>query len=624
MCYGIITGVPQTDLQAILRSHLNRLDQRIMRLKAVDRRFAWLRLGVFILGGVAVWAATFRWGTTGFGWALAGAVIVFSVVVFFHRRLDGWATTLHLWRGIQAEQLARLELDWAHLPPPSHVSSARQATPDADLDLTGPRSLHNLLDLSVSREGSQTLADWLTQPIPDLEQIHTHQTLVSELAPMQRFRDRLLLRFKLVSKDALEGGKLLSWLKEELPAGRLGWALPLATAWACLDIALFGLSLAGLLPAYWILSLSLYGVFYFHELPNVAKFLEAVVGLDKELDKFRALLRYLESYPINGQPNLERFLRSFRDPQRRPSVQLRQIKFATVLVGLRSNPVIGFLLNLITPWDFACAYLAARSRLQVGDSLPVWLQTWYELEALISLANFDALNPGCVFPTIDPAAAPIFEAQELGHPLIPPQQRVYNDFTVPSLGQVTIITGSNMAGKSTFIKTVGINLRLAYAGGPVVASRLRTSPFRLHTCLRVSDSITDGFSYFYAEVRCLKSLLDELRAESQFPLLYLIDEIFRGTNNRERLIGSRAYVRTVAGAAGVGLIATHDLELAGLAESLPQVVNFHFRDQVQDGRLAFDYKIRPGPSPTTNALKIMELEGLPVEKTSQDSPLGTP
>jgi len=605
--------MPTTDLHAILRSHLTRLDQRILRLKTIDRRISWLRLGVFILGGLVVWEATSLWGSTGFWWALCGAVLAFAGAVFLHRRLDGWTTTLQTWRAIQANQLARMELDWAHLPPSSHTPNPTQMTPDLDLDLAGPRSLHNLLDLSVSSEGSRLLASWLTQPTPDLEQIQTRQALVRELEPMRRFRDRLQLVYKRVSKEHLEGQKLLDWLKEDVPASRLNWALPLATVWAIVDIALFALNVTGQLPAYWILSLSLYGVFYFHELPLVGKFLIAVVELDKELGKFQALLSYLEGYRLNGRPHIERFLSPFRDPRRRPSVQLRQIKFVTVLVGLRSNPVIGFLLNLIAPWDFACAFMAARSRARIGDSLPAWLEKWYELEALISLANFATLNPGCTYPIIDQAAHPVFEAEGLGHPLIPPEQRVYNDFTIPALGQVTIITGSNMAGKSTFIKTVGINLRLAYAGGPVIASSLRMLPFRLHTCLRISDSIADGFSYFYAEVRCLKSLLEELGAESPFPLLYLIDEIFRGTNNRERLIGSRAYVRSVAGACGVGLIATHDLELAGLAANTSQVVNFHFRDQVQEGRLAFDYKIHPGPSPTTNALKIMELEGLPVE-----------
>jgi DNA mismatch repair ATPase MutS len=132
--------------------------------------------------------------------------------------------------------------------------------------------------------------------------------------------------------------------------------------------------------------------------------------------------------------------------------------------------------------------------------------------------------------------------------------------------------------------------------------------------MRISDSIVDGFSYFYAEVKCLRSLLDELRADDPLPLLYLIDEIFRGTNNRERLIGSRAYTRALIGAHGSGLIATHDLELAHLADVDQRVRNFHFRDEVRDGRLVFDYLIRSGPSPTTNALKIMELEGLPVDE----------
>ena len=170
-----------------------------------------------------------------------------------------------------------------------------------------------------------------------------------------------------------------------------------------------------------------------------------------------------------------------------------------------------------------------------------------------------------------------------------------------------------MAGKSTFLKTIGINFCLAYAGGPVNASEFRTTPFRLHTCIRISDSITDGFSYFYAEVKCLKSLLEELNTIDGFPLLYLIDEIFRGTNNRERLIGGRSYVRMLVGKSGICFLATHDLELASLADEGSRIHNYHFRDSVQDGMLVFDYKIHPGPSPTTNALKIMRMEGLPVE-----------
>jgi DNA mismatch repair ATPase MutS len=158
---------------------------------------------------------------------------------------------------------------------------------------------------------------------------------------------------------------------------------------------------------------------------------------------------------------------------------------------------------------------------------------------------------------------------------------------------------------------------LAYAGGPVSAEMFRTVPFRLHSCIRISDSLTDGYSYFYAEVRCLKTLLDTLAEEEALPVLYLIDEIYRGTNNRERLIGSRAFIKEVVGRPGIGFLATHDLELSSLAEFSPLIRNFHFRDYVTDGKLQFDYRLLPGPSPTTNALRIMEMEGLPVE-TSPD------
>jgi DNA mismatch repair ATPase MutS len=259
-----------------------------------------------------------------------------------------------------------------------------------------------------------------------------------------------------------------------------------------------------------------------------------------------------------------------------------------------------------------------RHKQQLAEQVPLWAEVWFDLEALNSLANFAYLNPGYTFPEIqvDKACEPFgaFQAQDLGHPLIPDEERVCNDFGVPELGRVTLITGSNMTGKSVFLKTVGVNLALAYAGGPVNAGYLETAVFRMYTSMKVSDSVTAGISYFYAEVRRLKSLLAALEGDHSLPLAFFIDEIFRGTNNRERLIGSRAYVRSLVGKRGIGFIATHDLELASLADQISEVANHHFRDHFADGRMVFDYTIRPGPCPTTNALKIMQLEGLPVGK----------
>src|SRR5258705_3874820 len=208
----------------------------------------------------------------------------------------------------------------------------------------------------------------------------------------------------------------------------------------------------------------------------------------------------------------------------------------------------------------------------------------------------------------------LFDSRALGHPLLKREAKICNDFSLDQHQKIVILTGSNMAGKSTFLRTVGVNLCLAYVGAPVNASSLRVSLFRVFTCIKVSDSVQDGLSYFYAEVKRLKALLSATERDDDLPVLFLIDEIFRGTNNRERQIGSRAYVRALANRrTAVGIIATHDLELTRLADEIPGIANFHFREEVRDGKMVFDYRLRPGPCPTTNALDIMALEGLPVE-----------
>ena len=169
-----------------------------------------------------------------------------------------------------------------------------------------------------------------------------------------------------------------------------------------------------------------------------------------------------------------------------------------------------------------------------------------------------------------------------------------------------------MSGKSTFLKTLGVNMILGFTGAPICGEQLALTPFRLYSCLRVDDSITEGFSFFYAEVRRLKALLSAVEERENTPVFFIIDEIFRGTNNKERLIGSRAYIQALAGKEGIGCVSTHDLELVTLADHAHQVTNYHFREHIVDGKMVFDYKLQTGPCPTTNALEIMRLEGLPV------------
>ncbi len=610
------TNQPPGNRQLAIERQIQRIARHVQRMEASSRSFSWIRLAVVLVGGTATWAAG-TYGNARWGWiTFFAAFFIFVVIAIYHRRLENWIVRFNVWSAIRSDRLARLALDWEHISEPSLPGRSNPTPVELDLDLMGGRSLHRLLDTTISRQGSALLAEWLSNTTPDLAQIHERQGIVRELSRLTRFRDRLALTFRLVSKAQLEGDKLLGWLDEEAPSQRLAWALPAAILLAAVNLILFLLNSFSNWPAYWIITLLLYGVFYFFNLGAIGEFLESITQLDTELSKFQTILHFLETYPYGNNANLLELCAPFRDPQNLPSTRLRRLKLITTAIGLRMNPVFGVLLNVIFPWDLLFASLAIRSRKEASEYLPAWLAIFHKLEGLIALANFAYLNPGNAFPEILPDARPVFSAISLSHPLIPPDQRVSNDFAVPELGRLFIITGSNMAGKSTFIKAIGVNLCLAYAGGPVCAQQLRTVPFRLDTCIRISDSVTDGFSFFYAEVKRLKQLLDELKAENPLPLLYLIDEIFKGTNNRERLIGSRAYVKAVAGENGVGFLATHDLELAGLAETSPQLSNYHFRDFVQDGRLVFDYKIRPGSSPTTNALKIMQMEGLPYEISS--------
>lgn len=597
--------------QRTMERTIARLGERLGRLNALERRFAWYRLIVFALGVGATWLAVVELSTRATWIVMLASIAAFAAVVGLHRRLDAWITRYTIWRKLRLTQLARMTLDWEHIPSSIALPGTRSSL-DIDLDLTGERSLHHLVDLAVSNEGGWLLANWLTNPLPDPEKIEERQAIVRELVDLPRFRDRLLLNFHLVSEDQLRGDKLLAWLTLDYPARQFVALFIGAAVFVVLNATLFWLHNLGRIPAYWPFTLGLYAIFYLAAAGMTNPFLNTIVDLDRELDKFRTILRHLESFPLDRYPKLESLCAPFRDPDQLPSAELQRIKWVTAAVGLRMNPLMRLILNLVLPWDFAIALLAGKLRQRAAVYLPEWLDIWYRLEAMVSLANFAYLNPEYCFPEIRELSQPAFLAEGLGHPLIPVDSRVCNDFRLAELGQVILITGSNMAGKSTFIKTVGVNLCLAYAGGAVGARAMRTLPFRLHTCIRITDSVIDGFSYFYAEVKCLKRLMDALQDGAPLSTLYLIDEIFRGTNNRERLIGSKAYIRRLTGADGAGLIATHDLELANLAQESLQVVNYHFTDRVENQRLVFDYEIRPGPSPTTNALKIMEMEGLPV------------
>lgn len=572
------------------------------------------RLLAFVLAAVISGITFFQWGAMAWLPVTAVAFIPFFALVIWHRRVDTAVTRLHLYHQIKQTHLARLALDWDALPPPLPAPERLEHPFAIDLDLVGARSLHQLLDTAVSQQGSERLRGWLLETNPDPALIAHRQALVAELIPHVRFRDRLVLQAMLVSGDGrFSGLALTNWLAQTTPPTQYRRPLLVLSALAVLNIVAGFLFPAAGLPDLSLITWPLYlGLYLLWGFRQTGTLLRDTLTLQDTLETTQVVFGFLEKNHYGRTPHLKSLCAPFQDEAARPSAYIRRISRLSAGVGAAQNPILGFILNVFVPWNLFFAYQIARCRQELTERLPLWLDVWYELEALNSLATFAWLNPDtATFPAVVESGSH-FAAQQMGHPLVSPPTRVCNDMTLSEPGTVYIITGSNMAGKSTFLRTVGVNLALAYAGGPVLAAEMQTSLFRLFASIRVADSITDGFSFFYAEVRRLQQLLTALQTEESRPLLFLIDEIFRGTNNRERLIGSRAYIRALAEGNGLGLIATHDLELIHLADENGRIHNYHFRDDVADGRMVFDYTLHPGPCPTTNALKIMQLAGLPV------------
>ena len=610
----MISHASQRRLDALQRQ-IKRLEGRLQRLDRLSRKFSRLRTALVLVGICCALAAE-RFLGGGFAWVTLGMFgAAFAAAAVWHRRLHRSSIRHAAWKRIKAMHVARLTHDWANIPQPPDMTPKPEHPFAADLNLFGPRSVHHLLDTSSSYGGCARLRTWLLNPLDTPDAVRERQQIIRELIPLARFRDRLSLHGMLLGgqlQARWSADKIVDWLLEESPPRLTPWVWGLGIL-ALANIVLAVLYALGHLPPWWAATLLAYLVLYTYKHREARNLFSDAYELERVLRHLRAVLIYLENFPYGRTPHLAKLCEPYWRAASRPSASLRQIVRIAGAAGVQQGHLLGFLVNVVVPWDLFFADRLNRYKASAKVTLPVWIHTWYDLEALSALATHGYLHPDTTFPEIvSHDDGPVLQARALGHPLLPDAERVHNDFSFDAPGDIALITGSNMSGKSTFLRTLGVNLCLAYAGAAVHAEELRTVPLRLFTCIQVADSVTDGISYFYAEVRRLKALLAALNAAEEAPLLYLIDEIFRGTNNQERLIGSRAYIKALAKSRGVGVISTHDLELIGMADDVPGIHNFHFREEISDGRMVFDYRLRPGPCPTTNALKIMHMAGLPV------------
>ncbi|MHB8135928.1 MAG: MutS family DNA mismatch repair protein [Anaerolineaceae bacterium] len=611
----------QKRLSQLQKQHvwLQKIENQLLQK---DKRFFWYRLASF--GAAWIGAILIRFLIPGGYWVAVFLffMFVFLVVVLFHRKLDRVRNRYQNTRQWVNDQISRLSLDWSQISPSLHFKSVETVHPFAsDLNLFGPKSLFQLLDCTVSLGGSQRLHDWLLFPKLDALQIQKRQQQVNEMISLPGFRRAYQAINNDPEMDAntrWDDRTLLNWLNQgtDKPSFNV-WLLGLSGL-AIINLTLFILATQGLMNPFWQFGLILYAAIYLFKYQEYKSLFEEAFTLNQSLQTIKSTFKLLETYPYPASDHLREIVSGFTRAGSQPSKILRKITWITSAASLQNNQILWLVVNVLIPWDLWFAKILDSYKTQLTQLVPGWLDIWYEIDALASLANFAYLNPEYHFPDVLDADSslnyPIIQASELGHPLISADNKVTNAFNVNEMGEIALITGSNMSGKSTFLRTMGVNLVLAYAGAPVNATQMKLVLLRLFTCIQVSDSLADGFSYFYAEVRRLKSLLDLASDGQKHPVFYLIDEIFRGTNNQERRIGSQSYVRKLAKSSACGMISTHDLELAKLGNENNHILNYHFRDDVVNDRMVFDYKLRSGPSPSTNALKIMKNEGLPVEE----------
>ncbi|NOK58683.1 MAG: hypothetical protein GFH27_549301n289 [Chloroflexi bacterium AL-W] len=573
-----------------------------------------------------------------------GTILPFAIAAFFgiclvvsfvnHGRVNRQHCYYDILYKINDEGRHRLRRDWDNLPlrqPPGDqqygqslpTSGAELARPYAnDLDILGHASLQHLLGTPVTPAGQATLQQWLLNPA-DPTTIRQRQEAVAELASQVDFRDDLALRGRLLEVRQDNYEEFLQWAEDENWLLKRPWLIWLARL---LTVVTLGLLVAQLLsfPVYPILiavaAVNLLLTFTIGRKVNAI--IERVAAQNNVFEAYANLFQIVTTHTFTS-PALQTLLNRLSSTQLRADQEMRRMGRIMPLAEIRGWMFFLFI-QLATLWTFHVLWLLERWQRSAGPYTRTWLTALGDIEALTALATLAHDHPDWVFPEMIDNHAPRVTGSNVGHPLLAPAVCVGNDIEIGPPGTFLLITGSNMSGKSTLLRSIGVNTVLAQAGGPVCASSLCLAPTMLATTMRVQDSLEQGISFFMAELKRLKAVYDttrEAQTDGQFIPLFLLDEILQGTNTAERQIAARQIILHLLELGGTGAVSTHDLALADTPElkalSRPFYFTEHFTRGPEGLSMNFDYQLRPGIATSTNALKLVELVGLPLEDVAQ-------
>ena len=487
--------------------------------------------------------------------------------------------------------------------PDSHQGEDRDHPLDRDLNLVSKNSLLGLIDETLTPEGRQRLCHEILDSRRNVNEILDRQILVKKLCAHSSWLRRWVVEGRLHQKEHQENTHdLKNLLKEPLVEKSF------YRHYAILKILFLG-NIATLVALF---SGHIFWPWWFFPIAHGFYCLWSYSSIEKSFSKSQSFADRMQAlkpiFDLLEEKSSENDFLDLLDKTRQfaPAEKIRKLAKTASFLSVEAHFLVHALIHICMPWSFYFSDRLEKLRQIMKDQFPDCLDELYQLEVISSLVFMTTYQTNS-WPIPEQDLSLKFE--DLYHPLIPREEVKANTFSHKG-EKVHLITGSNMSGKSTFLRTLGLNHRLMHMGAPVFAKSYTAHPFQLITCLRVSDSLSDGFSYFYAEVTRLKEVLDSV--QSQSGMLYLVDEIFKGTNNVERLQGSQALLEVLAQSSAIGFVTTHDLELAQMADRSEKMRNLHFRDDVLEGKMHFPYQIYEGPCPTTNALKIMKEAGLPV------------
>ncbi len=581
---------------------------RVAHYETIHIRLGYVRLFLAVVAVALGWASFHTHSIS--AWWLVAPVVAFAGVAWYHSRILRGRELAERAVAFYEKALARVEDRWTGSGETGDRFDDSHHVYADDLDLFGKGSLFQLLSTARTRMGEDTLARWLLSP-SSVERIRERHAAVDELREQLDLREDLAV----LGEDVGVGVRpeaLLKWAESpnQMKPLWIRWLAPVLAALAVLGAVVWAVwGSAALL----VLVVVIEAIFTYRLKQPLEEVLHGTEHTFRDLDLLSGVLARVETHNFRA-PRLQALQRELVSNGVLGSHAIGRLRTLVDLINSRHNVAVR-ILDAPLMYSVQVAFAAERWRETHGGALRSWAHTIGEMEALLSLATYRFEHHSDPFPEFVDGAA-TFDAEALGHPLVPVALCVRNDVNIREETRVLLVSGSNMSGKSTLLRAVGMNVVLAMAGAPVRARRLRLTPLQVGASIRVNDSLQEGSSRFYAEITRLHQIYDLAGGglvSGKPSLLFLLDELLQGTNSNDRRIGAEGIVRALVNKGAIGLVSTHDLALTDIGGAVAgRLRNVHFQDELANGRMMFDYKLLDGVVTKSNGLELMRSIGLDV------------